>query len=146
MKKQKSRRETKYMKQTSLWLPLDMYGKLTQAGGDRGLGDEIRGRLEISLKADDSLRDTETAELMEAITRIQVNMPRDRLWHDDRFAFDVFEAAINHLLSKYQPRSAVQSESKAEFEALYGKDEKAETIGRILARAALMAARDKEEE
>ncbi len=73
-------------------------------------------------------------------------MPRDRHWHNDRFAFDVFEAAISHLLSENRPKSDVQPESKAEFEALYGKDTKPETIGRILARAALMAARDMEKE
>jgi len=123
-----------------------MYYDLKRAGGERGLGDEIRRRLEISLKEDQSSRDERTGQFNEAIMRVEVNMPRDRLWHEDRFAFDVFEAAINHLLSEYQPKNDVQPESKAEFEALYGKDTKAETVGRILARAALMAARDKEKE
>ena len=123
-----------------------MYAKFKEAGGERGLGDEIRRRLEISLKEDQSSHDKKTAQFKEAITRVDVNMPFDRLWHDDRFAFDVFKAAINDLLSEYQPKSDVQPGSKAKFEAMYGKDAKAETVGRILARAALMAARDKEKE
>ena len=130
------------MKQTSLWLPLDMYGTLSQAGGDRGLGDEIRRRLEISLKEDQSLLDKKTTELKEAITRVDVNMPI-KPWHADRLAFDVFKVAINDLLLEYQPKSDVQPGSVAKLEARYGKDAKAETVGRILARAALMAARDK---
>ena len=45
MKKQKSSRETKYMRQTALWLPHSMYDELKRAGSERGLGDEIRRRL-----------------------------------------------------------------------------------------------------
>ena len=52
MKKRKSTRETKNMIQTALWLPLDMHEKLKKAGGERGLGDEIRRRLQVSFDAE----------------------------------------------------------------------------------------------
>ena len=109
------------------------------------MGNEIRRRLEISLKADQSLRDKKTTELMEEITRVDVNMPINP-WHADRLAFNVFKAAINDLLSEYQPKSDVQPGSLAKLEARDGKGATAETSGRILARAAIMAARYEEKE
>ena len=45
MRKRKSTRETKNMIQTALWLPRDMHEQLKKAGGERGLGEEIRRRL-----------------------------------------------------------------------------------------------------
>src|SRR5215510_13025311 len=99
MKKQKTTHQTKHMRQTALWLPHSTYDKLREHGGERGLGDEIRRRLEISLKADDSLRDKKTAELMDEIMRVDVNMPV-KPWHADRLAFNVFKAAITDLLSE----------------------------------------------
>jgi len=145
MKQQKTTHKTKHMRQTALWLPHSTYDKLKEYGGERGLGDEIRRRLEISLKADDSLRDKKTAELMEEITRVDVNMPI-KPWHADRLAFNVFNSAINDLLSEYQPKSDVQPGSLAKLEARYGKGADAEIVGRILAGAAIMATRDKEKE
>ena len=146
MKKGKSTHKTKNMVQTALWLPYSMRDDLKRAaGGEGGMGNEIRRRLEISLKADQSLRDKKTTELMEEITRVDVNMPINP-WHADRLAFNVFKAAINDLLSEYQPKSDVQPGSLAKLEARYGKDVEAETVGRILAGAAIMATRDKEKE
>ena len=43
------------MRQTGVWLPHSTYDELKRTGGERGLGDEIRRRLEISLKADQAL-------------------------------------------------------------------------------------------
>jgi hypothetical protein len=145
MIKRKSPLETKNMRQTSLWLPHSTYDGITQAAGARGLAGEIRRRLEISLKADQG-RDEKTAELMDAITRVRVNIPVGKNWHGDRLAFEVFKAAINHLLSEYQPSSEVLPESMDKLQAKYGKDANAETVGRILASAALMSSRDKQEE
>ena len=142
MKKQKSTRETTNMIQTALWLPRGMHAQLKEAGGDRGLGEEIRRRLEIALKADQG-RDETTAELMDAITRVRVNIPVGENWHGDRLAFEVFKSAINHLLSEYQPSSEVLQESMNKLQDKYGKDANAETVGRILASAALMSSRDK---
>jgi hypothetical protein len=145
MKKQKSSSETKYMRQTALWLPHSMYNDLKRASGARGLGDEIRRRLEISLKEDTSALDKKTRQFKEAITRVDVNMPI-KPWHADRLAFEVFKAAINDLLSEYQPEGDVQPASLAKLEARDGRGATAEAYGKILARAAIMAARGGEEE
>ena len=52
MRKQKSTRETKNMIQTALWLPRDMHERLKEAGGERGLGEEIRKRLVVSFSGE----------------------------------------------------------------------------------------------
>jgi hypothetical protein len=44
--------EAKSMVQTALWLPRDMHERLKVAGGERGLGEEIRRRLEASFSED----------------------------------------------------------------------------------------------
>ena len=67
MQKQKSTRETKNMIQTALWLPRDMHEQLKKAGGERGLGDEIRRRLQITFDAENPRRDPTTRELLEEI-------------------------------------------------------------------------------
>jgi hypothetical protein len=146
MKKGKSSHKTKNMVQTAVWLPYSMRDDLKRAAGGEGeMGNEIRRRLQISLKADQSLRDKRTTELINAIMRIDGNLPV-KPWHEDRLGFEVFKAALSELLAEYQPKSEVQSASAKELQNRYGENEKPETVGRILARAALMAARDEEKE
>ena len=132
------------MIQTSLWLPSEMHKKLT-AGGTK-LADEIRGRLEISLKADQAPRDPKTDELIDAVKLSERKISHDARWHNDRFAFEVLKAAINDLLSDYQPKSSEQAETVAKFQAKYGKGGTAESIGKIIAHAVLIASRDMQEE
>ena len=143
MKKQKSHRETKFMRQTGVWLPHSTYDELKRTAGERGLGGEIRRRLEISLKADQALHD-QTDDLINAIKWIEQKIPSDERWHSDRFVFKVFKAAIDDLLLDYQPKSDERTETMAEFKARYGNNATAESIGQILAHAAPMA-RDKKE-
>jgi nucleoside-diphosphate-sugar epimerase len=60
-------------------------------------------------------------------------MSLDEPWYGNRFAFDVFKAAIIELISSHQPSSDAPG-TVARLEAVYGPGEKPETIGRILAR------------
>ena len=99
MPKRKSTRETKNMVQTALWLPRDMHEKLKKDGGERGLGDEIRRRLQISFDDEQQPRDQTTDVLLDLIKRIALNLSLDEQWHANRFAFNVFKTAINELLS-----------------------------------------------
>ena len=59
-------------------------------------------------------------------------------WHADRFAFDVFKAAINTLLLSYQPSGEAKPETRAKFQATWG-DADPETVGRMIARVAMHA-------
>src|ERR1035437_8777043 len=79
MKKRKSTNETTNMVQTALWLPRGMHEKLKKAGGERGLGDEIRRRLQNSFDAEQLPRDPITDELLDAIKQIEGNL--DEPWH-----------------------------------------------------------------
>ena len=133
MRQRKSTRETKNMIQTALWLPRDVHEELKKEGGERGLGDEIRRRIRLSFDFEDTRRDKTTRELLGEIEQVALSMSLDEPWHANRFAFDVFKAAINELISSHEPSSEAP-ETVAKLQAVYGPDEKPETIGRILAR------------
>lgn len=141
MKKRKSTRETKNMIQTALWLPREMHEHLKEGGGERGLGEEIRRRLQVSFGVEQRPRDELTGLLLDLIKQIALNISFDEPWWANRFATDVFKAAINELLSDListiHPKSEPQPATMAKLQARYGSDEKSETIGRILARAVL---------
>jgi hypothetical protein len=137
MRKRKSTRETKNMIQTALWLPRDMHERLKKAGGERGLGEEIRRLLGASIDAAQTPDDEITSELLDQIKEI-VDLSLPEPWYVDRFAFDVFKAAINTLLSSRQPSGEARPETKAKFQATWG-DENPETIGRMIARLAMVA-------
>jgi hypothetical protein len=135
MKKRKSTRETKNMIQTALWLPRDMHEKLKKDGGKRGLGEEIRRLIEASIEAAQTPSDEKTSELLAQIKEI-ANFSLKEQWYADQFAFDVFKAAINSLLSSHQPSGEVKPETKAKLQATYG-GETSEDIGRIIAQVTI---------
>jgi hypothetical protein len=138
MKQRKSTRETKNMIQTALWLPRAVHKELKEAGGERGLGEEIRRRLEKSIIA--SWRDDKTTQLLlTVIQQIARNLALDHAWHANGFAFKVFNAAVNELVSNHQPSDDAKPETMVKLQAMYGPEEKPETIGRILARTAIVA-------
>src|SRR5450631_2151842 len=114
MKKRKSTRETKNMIQTALWLPRDMHEKLKRAGGERGLGEEIRRLLEASLDAAQAPSDEITSELLDQIKEIAELSLSD--WHADLFTFDVFKAAVNELLSSHQPSSEAKPGTRSKLQ------------------------------
>jgi len=127
------RKKADEMVQTAVRLPQSLRDRLSNAGGERGLGEEIRRRLEASFDAEaEASVDPKTSELLDEIKRIALNMPLDEPWHADRDAYEVFEAAIKAVLSKYQPSNKAPA-STSRLHAMYGPDAKAETVGRILA-------------
>jgi hypothetical protein len=135
MKKRKSTRDP--MVQTALWLPHDMHEQLKKDGGKRGLGDEIRRRLQMSFDDERLPREDQTTnEFLDQIKQLARLLSFDQPWFANRFAVDAFKAAINELLSDYQPTTEAQPKSMAEFRAMFrlGPDEQPETVGRILAR------------
>ena len=136
MAKRKSARETKNMIQTALWLPRGMHEKLKKAGGDRGLGDEIRRRLVLSYAAEETASDQTTYDLLVMIKEIAHNLSFDETWHTNRFNFDVFKVAIDTLLSLYQPSGEAQPETKAKLQKRFGHEDP-EVIGRIMAHLAV---------
>jgi hypothetical protein len=143
MRKPKSTRETKNMIQTALWLPRDMHEQLKKDGGERGLGDEIRRRLQASLIADPQPRDRNTDLLLDLIKRLAVNLSLDEPWWNNRFSFGAFRAAIMELLSDLIPiinpaGELPQPAATTALQTRYGPNETPETIARTLARKVLI--------
>jgi hypothetical protein len=136
-KRRKSTRRTKNMIQTALWLPRGIHELLKKAGGERGLGNEIRRLIEASIDAAQTPRDEITSQLLHQIKEI-ADLSLVEPWYADRFAFDVFKAAINTLLSSHQPSGEARPETKDKFQATWG-EENPETIGRMIARLAMVA-------
>jgi hypothetical protein len=141
MRKRKSNRETKNMIQTAVWLPRDMHEQLKKAGGERGLGDEIRRRLQVSFGVEQRPRDVETDLLLDLINGLAQNLSRDEPWWASWFSVNTFKAAINELLSEMcsiligGARGEPQPGTVAKLQTRYGADAQPEMIGRILARA-----------
>jgi hypothetical protein len=129
------------MVQTALWLPREMHEALKKAGGERGLGEEIRRKLQIAFEADDATAmpgDDATEELLDQIHDIARDLSRDEPWHADAFKVDVLNAAVNTLLLVRRPSGEANPEIRTRLQAEYA-EEKAEAIGRLLARATMIA-------
>jgi hypothetical protein len=141
MRKRKSTRETKNMIQTALWLPREMHEQLKEAGGERGLGEEIRRRLQVSFGVEQQPRDGRTGPLLDLIKRLALNLSHDEPWWRTHFSFDVFKAAINELLSDLTSAMPEwiepQPGTMTKLQTRYGPDASPEIIGRTLARAVL---------
>jgi hypothetical protein len=96
------------MVQTAVRLPQSLRDRLSKAGGDRGLGEEIRARLEASFEAEKVPLDWKMREIFEAIASCAAEAARDYgSWSEDAFAFEVLRGCVNMLLTQYQPRGEV---------------------------------------
>ncbi len=121
------------MIQSAIRLPRSLHERLKKAGGARGMGEEIRRRLEASFAAEaEAPSDPKTRELLEKIERLALNMPPDKPWHADGEVFEIFKVAINAMLSSYQPSSEAAAPT-GKLLSMYGPGATPETIGQILA-------------
>ncbi len=133
MRKPKSGRETKDMIQTALWLPRDMHRRLKDAAPDGKMSEEIRRRLEFSLREP---MDEHTGVLLDLVRKIAQSLSTDAQWWADPFAFAVFKTAINELLS-HIPRVDPEPGTSSNLKSRYGEDAAPETIGKALAQGVL---------
>jgi len=92
------------MVQTAVRLPQSLRDRLSKIGGERGLGEEIRSRLEASFEAAKAPADPKTPELLDAIAYYAEEIARElRPWSKDPFAFRVLKEAISLLLADFEP-------------------------------------------
>jgi hypothetical protein len=92
------------MVQSAIRLPRTLHERLKKAGGDRGMGEEVRRRLEASFAAERSPTDVKTRELLDAIAYYAEEIARElRPWSKDPFAFRVLKEAISLLLADFEP-------------------------------------------
>jgi hypothetical protein len=93
------------MIQSAVRLPRSLHERLKKAGGERGMGEEIRRRLDASFDADMERSDPKTSELLEAIAfiaRLATTYYGD--WAADTFAFQVLKASVDQLLKHCGPK------------------------------------------
>jgi hypothetical protein len=94
------------MIQSAVRLPRSLHERLKKAGGKRGMGEEIRRRLEASFDAEAKTpHEPMTRELLGAITFL-AGQTTNYLgsWSEDAFAFKVLEGSLDMLLKRYQPK------------------------------------------
>ena len=85
------------MVQSAIRLPRTLHERLKKAGGDRGMGEEVRRRLEASFAAERSPTDAKTRELLDAIAFCAEEMSRDfGPWSEEPYAFAVLKETIRH--------------------------------------------------
>jgi hypothetical protein len=95
----------KGMVQSAVRLPRDLHERLKRAGGEGGMGEEIRRRLEASFEAEaEAPSDPQTRELLEAISFLATRSAAFYgSWAEDPFAFQVLKSSVDMLFKHYQP-------------------------------------------
>ena len=132
-----NRKKDDKMVQTAVRLPQSLRHRLSSAGGEGGLGEEIRRRLEASFDARSTPVDPKTRELLDAISFFDEEMVHHfGSWSKEPFAFAAMKACIDLLLTYYRPEGEAKAPPATDSKAalLYGPDSSPEDIGRLLVR------------
>jgi hypothetical protein len=127
-------REGGAMEKVMIRLPPDMLARLKPADGERGMGEEIRRRLDASLYSD--MADPKTKALLESIRLLAGAFDLDDPWQENRFSFEVFKAGVAELVSQYQPTGPIEVGTR-HMGVAYREEDDPGTAGRMLARFVL---------
>jgi hypothetical protein len=126
---------TEKMIQSAVRFPEGLHDRLKKAGGERGMGEEIRRRLEASFDAEKAPADQRTAELLDAITAVanETTSYYGR-WSENAFAYEVVKACVNILWSYYQPKGepVAKPNSDSAADLLFGPDHSLKDISRTI--------------
>jgi hypothetical protein len=119
--------------QTSLRLSQDLYRRLRRAGGEGGVGEEIRRRLEDSFETEKAPANPKTRELLDAIA-YAANETAGYYgnWSEDAFAFEVFTACVDLLLKGYQPKGEAIPSPSEFAEVFFAPDHSTKDIRRSI--------------
>ncbi len=121
------------MVQSAIRLPRSLHQRLKKAGGERGMGEEIRRRLEASFDAEKVRADPKMIYVLDAITSCAEEITNDfGSWSEDPFAFDVLRGCVNLLLTRFQPKGEPVPNPKPGSSAafLFGAEPKSEELSR----------------
>src|SRR5438309_128751 len=118
-------------------LPTYLRDLIHESGEQNGWGDseEMRRRLEASFVEEAQAGDDETYRLVRAIQTVAINVrPAFGNWHEDRFAFDTFRAAVLALIDLHRPPGMpVRPKDNEISDILLGVDDTPVTNGRLVA-------------
>ena len=123
------------MVQSAIRLPRRLHERLKKAGGERGMGEEIRRRLEASFDSEKDQPNPKTRELLEAISSFASEVAE--YYGDptlDVFAADLLKACVDLLMTRNRPSGEPVAHPKPESAAdlLYSPDHSVETISRTI--------------
>jgi hypothetical protein len=123
------------MVQSAVRLPRSLHERLKKVGGDRGMGEEIRRRLEASFEAEKIPPDQSTRELLDAISAFAGETTRYYGgWSKNAFSFEVLKACVNMLWSHFDPKGepvAVPNPDSA-ADLLFAPDHSLKDISRTI--------------
>ena len=128
---------TKSDMQTSLRLPTDLRDRLSAEAekNGRGVGEEIRRRLEASFGPAPIEEDSKTAALLRQIASAARMLREEwRPWHADQGAQTVFRVAVTTLISEEKPTESVAPPTTGPGGTTFNRSP--EDAGDILARMA----------
>jgi hypothetical protein len=125
------RKNDNKMVQTAVRLPRVLRDRLSRAGGERGLGEEIRRRLESSFEGQPDQPNPKTRGLLDAISSFADEVTE--YYGDpvsDPFAADLLKACVDLLMERDRPRGDPEPHPRAESAAdlLYAPKHSIETI------------------
>ena len=120
-------------------LPRDLHERLKQAGGERGMGEEIRKRLEKSFEAEKAPKSPPDPVLHELLPAIGFVVAKLRTYFgnpwEDRFSFEVLKSALDWLLVANRPEGDPVMKPNPKHEslgALFAPDVSPEIVARAI--------------
>ena len=118
------------MIQSAVRLPRRLHERLKKVGGEGGMGEEIRHRLERSFDEEDvERRDPKTRELLGAVSFVAGQTTSFfGSWSKDAFAFQVLKATVDLLLKHYQPEGDPKPNPTGLGEIIFGKNRENENL------------------
>ncbi len=122
------------MVQSAIRLPRKLRERLKRAGGERGMGEEIRRRLQASFDAEIAPANTKTIYLLGAISSCAQKIADDYgIWSEDPFAFEILKGCVNMLWTRFQPTGEPVPNPKPGSLAatLFGPKPKPEELSRL---------------
>jgi hypothetical protein len=124
------------MRQSALRLPPDLHQRLRRAGGEDGMGAEIRRRLEASFEAERAPKNPKTRELLEAMTFLADKADTHcGNWSEDAFSFEVLKAALQLFLAARRPEGEAvlkPNPNREPFDSFFDPSSTPENIARFI--------------
>lgn len=124
------------MIQSAVRLPRSLHERLKKAGGERGMGEEIRRRLQVTFGVEQRPSNPKTDLLINLIKKIDQNLSLDASWSESDLASDVFKSSVIDVISELTTQGSEPRPGTIKLQSRYGLDVTAEIIGRTLARTA----------
>lgn len=143
------RKKADEMVQTAVRLPQSLRDRLVKAGGESGMGEEIRRRLEASFDLERVPPNPKTRDLLDALSYFAEETAGDYGdWSADAFAFEVFKACADMLFMHYRPKgdAVANPKSGGMADVLFSPDHSLVEISRAYVRSWISDSAKRDEE